>query len=211
MIQIHTHLQTVWVQQVNMLNILKAYSEPHRHFHTFGHVSRMLINAEHYKGVLSESDYQTLILAILYHDYVYVPSSKTNEQDSVDEFMDQLLNHKIDYDTSLIKQNELAGRVLVMILDTVKHEPTFELSKYLIDLDLWGLAFTDEYEINSKLIEREYIDYSRDIYVKGRINWINEMLDKDQIYYTSVTKNLEFEEQARTNLKNELHQLITWG
>lgn len=191
-----------------MLNILKAYSEPHRHFHTFNHISKMLINAEQYKCVLSDSDYQTLQIAILYHDFVYIPASKTNEQDSVDVFMELLLNHQIDYDTSLIKQNELAGRVLVMILDTIKHEPTFELSKYLIDLDLWDLAFSDRYKINSKLIRQEYIEFSEESYIYARIKWIQSVLAKDNIFHTTLAKNQSFDAHARKNLKNELHKFM---
>lgn len=188
-----------------MINIIKAYSEPHRYYHNFNHISKMLINAERFN--LSDKDLQTLRLAILYHDFVYIPSSKTNEQDSVDVFMFDIMNHKLLYDKTLISEGELKSQVMLMILDTIKHEPTFELSKYLIDLDLWELADSEQYKINSKLIRMEYIEYSEDIYVKARINWINSMLEKDRIYHTSSI-DVGFESLARKNLKNELHNFL---
>lgn len=193
-----------------MMDVIQAYMEPHRYYHTFEHISKMIINAEHYNLILTDAEMLTLRMAILYHDYVYDPTSDTNEADSVDVFMDRIMNGRIDFDKSVISMKDLQAQVMIMILDTKKHKPTFKLSEYLIDLDLWDLAFKDAYKNNAKSIRKEYSMYSQEEYVIGRIEWIQSMLNRDTIYYTSLAQNVGYNDLARKNLQNELNLLSVW-
>ena len=54
--------------------------------------------------------------------------------------------------------NELSAQVMVMILDTIEHTPTTELSKYLIDLNLKNQIKTYTVKnINKEPIQYHYL------------------------------------------------------
>jgi len=187
-----------------MINILDQYLHPHRHYHTIEHIAKMVRNSIVYD--LDEVDRMKLKYGIYYHDFIYNPMSDTNEADSVTAFMDDLMNNRINLE-GIMKPAELGASVMLMIQDTYDHIPRTPLSKLLIDLDLWELADPEQYIKNSKLIRLEYpLVHDVDFY-KGRVNWITEMLNKDQIYYTNYCMMEDFEKKARANLSNELMEL----
>lgn len=189
-----------------MINILDQYLHPHRHYHTIEHIAKMIRNSIVYD--LDERDRMKLKYAIYYHDFIYNPMSDTNETDSVKAFMDDLMNNRINLD-GIMKASELGASVMLMIQDTYDHIPRIPLSKMLIDLDLWDLADVDTYKQNSKLIRLEYpLTTDKDFYL-GRINWITEMLKKDQIYYTNYCMLNDFEKKARFNLCTESLDLLS--
>jgi len=189
-----------------MLNIIDQYSSTDRHYHNFNHISKMLMNLNYFSS-LNDIEKIKLRLAILYHDYVYDINSGTNEEDSVDAFMDDLMNNKIHYKNKMVSISNIGASVMVMIMDTKDHIPRTKLSNVLIDLDLWELADKDQYKINSLLIEKEFSSIPYYEFIEGRILWLQEMLNKDQIYYTKYCANNEFENRARENIKNELMEL----
>ena len=58
--------------------LVRAYSEPHRHYHTIEHVASLLrLLDEHGRGV---NDRNAVALAILFHDVVYDPARHDNDQ-----------------------------------------------------------------------------------------------------------------------------------
>jgi len=58
--------------------LLRAYAEPHRHYHTIDHIASLLrLLDEHGDGVI---DRNAVALAILFHDVVYDPARHDNEQ-----------------------------------------------------------------------------------------------------------------------------------
>jgi len=174
--------------------IIKRYYEEHRFYHNFNHVKQMFDEAE-IRGIeLSEEQY----LSILFHDVVYNPGSKTNEEDSCNVFDKYVFSLKaVSFNSIIVKQ---------IIMDTKTEIPTCESSKIIIDLDLCGLAGTPEqYFQNSKFIAWEYT-YNNKLSDKefnsGRIKWLEEMIEKKQIFYTDYFKPLE--NCAKFNLAEEL-------
>ena len=187
-----------------MLHILDQYLKPHRKYHTIEHIASMVRNSIVYD--LDEKDRMKLKYAIYYHDFIYNPMSDTNENDSVRAFMDDLMNNRINIE-NIMKPAELGASVMLMIQDTYDHIPRTDLSKYLIDLDLWDLADRDKYCQNRKLVREEYYLVSDGDWKIGRMNWITEMLEKHKIYHTNYCIENGFEERARTHLSNELLKL----
>lgn len=190
-----------------MLDIIEKYSEEHRHYHNFNHISQMLNNVKVYS--LTESEKIILRLAILYHDYIYFPERKDNEAKSANEFLLRLMNNKIEFDEDAIGRNKVAGAVNIMILDTINHEPTFYLSNILIDLDLWWLHDEGAYFSDKCLIRQEFEMFSDKEFTEGRIKWIKSMLNKDRIFHTEYGIN-NFESSARKNLQKDLHILESY-
>lgn len=98
-------------------SVLDRYNEPHRFYHNMKHISDM-VNDAIYDGILDRQ----LFKAIVYHDAVYDPKSRTNEIDSV------ALLSKDDPDYSDVSK---------AILSTIDHNTdNHPLSMKLCDLDL---------------------------------------------------------------------------
>jgi predicted metal-dependent HD superfamily phosphohydrolase len=60
--------------------MVRAYREPHRHYHTLDHVAALLTLLDRYGAEVADSDAVTA--AILFHDVVYDPTRPDNEEAS---------------------------------------------------------------------------------------------------------------------------------
>lgn len=185
-----------------MLDIIEKYSEPYRHYHNLEHIFKMLQNMSVF--CLTDSEKIILRLAILYHDYIYIPGEKSNEVKSANVFLMKLMENKIEFNERIVDRVKVAGAVNVMILDTEKHIPTFYLSNFLNDLDLWELHNETAYFDNKYLIRKEFEMFSEEEFREGRIKWVNSMLSKDKIFYTGYCINNNFESSARRILLKDL-------
>lgn len=96
-------------------DIVYKYSETHRYYHNLDHILDMIKSA-YEKKILTNS----LLLAIIFHDIIYNPKRKNNEELSAELFY------------QYIKDDEIKQA----ILDTKTHKPTNELARQLIELDL---------------------------------------------------------------------------
>jgi predicted metal-dependent HD superfamily phosphohydrolase len=66
-------------------HLLARYREPARHYHTATHVMWVLRHVEHLLARTADDvDDDAVRAAALFHDYVYDPTSSTNEHDSAD-------------------------------------------------------------------------------------------------------------------------------
>jgi predicted metal-dependent HD superfamily phosphohydrolase len=90
------------------LELLKQrYSEPWRFYHSVRHIEALLKGFEEVKS--SVQDEKCVLFAILFHDVVNDPKSKTNEHDSVvlwEQFATENLLQK-----SLIEKVKIVGRL----------------------------------------------------------------------------------------------------
>ena len=189
------------------LNIIKCYNEEHRKYHTLRHITKMLENVIFFN--LNEDNLVKINLAILYHDIRYVPLSTTNESNSAKKFTNDCFKEIVIVEEEIFRNKEAIKHINTMILDTKNHVPTIELSKVLIDLDLWDLANYELYLSGSDLVEQEYSPRfcSKKEYIIGRIKWINRMLNKKQIFYTDYCIDHNFNERAKSHLRLDLQHL----
>jgi len=140
-------------------NLCYYYGEPHRFYHNWEHITSMLKSAKE-QNILSED----LMLAILFHDIIYDPKEKDNEEKSAELF-------KIYYPSKIDVYNA--------ILETKTHKPTTSLSSRLCKLDL-EVLYSDfntfaNYE-NNIFKEYQFVDYKT--YVEKRI----EVLEKFNVH-----------------------------
>ena len=56
--------------------LVRAYTEPHRHYHTLNHIADLLQLLDEHEGV---ADTDAVTLAILFHDAVYDSARQDNE------------------------------------------------------------------------------------------------------------------------------------
>lgn len=199
-------------------NILRcvdyAYAEEHRHYHNIDHINGMLC-------ALEQSDYEhkrhpSLLLAILFHDYVYEPGGDQNEAKSFLAMMDLLEMFQPEFDEEVPNIIELAN---LLIIETVTHSVTpisntylgsmsklfgfdcIEMGRVLCDLDLWG--FQGDYwsvvTTNDCHIRMEFADISDNEWHLGRSEFLLTMLDRKQIY---TSKTFATEDANRRAIDN---------
>lgn len=186
-------------------NLIILHSTPRRHYHTWNHIEQCYrIANEIYDGhILSEIEY-----AICYHDSVYDPYSKTNEEDSARLFLQE---HMITKEDCLNKD-----LVVSCILNTKNHFADTSVLKYqhtvnaFLDIDLSILATDEEYYISeySNLVEKEYCGIPSHLYREGRKKFLEKLLNVDRIYKTEYMK--KFESKAKNNIKKEIKRIEEW-
>lgn len=174
------------------LNFIKQkYSEPHRKYHNWQHVTTMFAIAEEQQYALSKVQK----LAILFHDIVYVVDRNDNERESA------LMMRKVMEGT----EERLLEAVTNMIEATAKHledqDDLDDETKYVLNLDLAKIG-TEDYIENSVKLYQESSPYVDDLLNK-RVRFLTSLTQRKQIYY-DVQPYTFNEELARYNLNFEI-------
>ena len=171
-----------------ILQLTKNYTEPHRAYHNLSHITSMLTVAP-----LTPEQ----VLAIWFHDAIYIPGARDNEEKSADLAMPVVE----DLVSAGILPSSATDLVHTMILDTRKHVPRTEPSRLVVDLDLMILASPrEEYIKYSQQIRQEYSAITDEFYVPGRLGFLKEFLKRDRIYWDMT----QLEDPARSNLEFEI-------
>ncbi len=170
--------------------VLEHHREPHRHYHTLEHVDACLRAAR----ALSSAPSREVELALLFHDAVYDPKAKDNEQRSAELLLTEGRRAWV--------QEELLQRAAPLILAT-KHldDDVPEEACWVVDADLSILgadeAMFDHYEDN---VRKEYAFVDDAAFAAGRRKFVREMLEREHIFVTRKGRTL-WEESARRNLR----------
>ena len=182
--------------------LVRAYGESHRHYHTLDHIAALLrLLEEHGRGV---GDHDAVALAILFHDVVYDPARHDNEHASA--------AHAIDRLTRLGFPRELVAKVARYVSATAHGQGA--LSPHddadialLLDLDLSILAAAPTaYHAYAQAIRREYSHVAEEPYRPGRRRVLQAFLAREQIYCTEQLRAL-WEARARANIAGEMAEL----
>ena len=178
--------------------IRQHHTEPHRHYHTLAHL-------EHLYGHLLEikeriEDWDTLLFTLFYHDVIYDPKAKDNEEQSA--LLAQKRLSAIAYPA------EKTQRCVQQILATKSHSlhPDPD-ANYFTDADLSILAAPwEHYAAYMQAVRQEYRMYPDLLYKPGRRSVLKHFLQMERIYKTDFFFE-RFEQPARTNLEKELSLL----
>jgi predicted metal-dependent HD superfamily phosphohydrolase len=168
-----------------------SYSEPSRFYHNMGHIQHCLNELDQFCG--NTNTYPEIEFALWYHDLVYDPTAKDNEEASA-----RVASKVCD---ELGIPESFAKTVESLILIT-KHTqvPEQYSHKVIVDIDLSILgsdqAMYDLFEAN---IRREYSFVNEPDFIVGRSAILNGFLSRSHIFNTEhfLTK---FENKARCNL-----------
>jgi predicted metal-dependent HD superfamily phosphohydrolase len=181
-------------------DLVRAYAEPHRHYHTLAHIADLLQLLDEHGGV---ADGYVVTLAVLFHDAVYDPARQDNEAASATLAREQL--------ALLGFPQQLRVKVEHYILAT-QHRASLPATgdpdlNMLIDLDLSVLAAPpDRYRAYALAIRQEYAAVPEELYRPGRRRVLEGFLARPQIYRTERLRAL-WEAPARANLSGEVAEL----
>lgn len=169
MIDINKEFDAAEIHTIEEL-IRQIRSERHRFYHSYDH---------HIEPLLNQSNNKEEYLLALYHDAIYDPYSKTNEEDSANLWLDR---QKIFSLTEESKQ-----RIYEAILETRTHTShSSDLSLTFIKRDLSGFNQPFSQVLRDyKLIQKEYqyVDYN--LFKEGRLSFLNTFRDNPYITETA--------------------------
>jgi predicted metal-dependent HD superfamily phosphohydrolase len=178
--------------------LVAAYSEPHRHYHTLQHLRACLA---HLDAAASLAQHPAEVgLALWFHDAVYDPRCADNEERSAEWAWRSILAAGCGED--------VAQRVQALVLATQGHGASDDPdARLLLDIDLAILgaapARFDEYEDQ---IRAEYVHLGEPQFRAGRLQVLTSFLARPRIYLTSAFHDA-LEHRARENIGRSLEAL----
>ena len=172
------------------------YGEPHRHYHTGGHINDCLSRMDLAATELGHSD--DVELAIWFHDVIYAIGAADNERRSADWFADK---------ASDVLAPELIRRVDDYIMSTTHREPpTDEEAMYVVDVDLSGLGMSPQsFWRDGDNIRKELAGQSDAEFITKQSGFLRCLLERERIYCTPFFYNL-CEDAARRNIHAALER-----
>ena len=174
------------------------YSQPHRHYHHFGHIADCLreFDAVHQLA----ADPVAVEIAIWFHDAIYDPRAADNEERSADLARQCLAAAGVGQKFS----NSVAPLVLATKLHDVAGHPDAPL---LVDVDLSILGQPAErfwqYE---REIRAEYAWVPETVFTAKRAEILDRFLSRPNLYATNYFRE-KYESTARENLKASVRKL----
>ena len=170
--------------------LLCAYSEPQRHYHSQQHLAECL-------GLFSQVRHLAthpgeVAIALWFHDAIYDVRGKSNEQQSADWALRVLRGANAD--------TRVQQRVERLIMAT-KHDATpTDCDQLLVDIDLSILGANPErFAEYDQQVRAEYSWVPGFIYNMKRKGVLKAFLARSSIYNTSYFRE-RYEQQARINL-----------
>lgn len=195
-------------------SIFNAYSEPHRHYHNVDHLMDCLNKLKLVKHLCVFPE--KCALALAYHDYIYtiLPLKSNNSvQMSANIAKIQLNSMGIcsKYIEDIIINTDHFSRELFMELslrNKQENDPIIKDIRVVVDIDMSILGSSqDTFNRYERDIRKEYNFLSDSSYYPVRIDFIDRMIKKSQIFYTDHFRE-KYEEKARINLKNLKEKLL---
>jgi len=176
--------------------LCQAYQEKHRAYHNLHHIATLLSLAQQYRADLQ--DFRAVFLSIWFHDAVYKPCRKDNEEASTVLARKSLRQLQIP--------DEATDKVVRYILATKHHWATDESDlQWFLDFDLSILSSPEqEYKTYTEQIRKEYSLYPDWLYNAGRKKLMAAFLERPAIYGKLGDRA---EQQARLNITLEISSL----
>jgi predicted metal-dependent HD superfamily phosphohydrolase len=200
-IQLYLNLESSVASDLEYL-IAQHYSESHRYYHTLVHISHFTELMKEYINTIE--DVESFYLALLFHDCIYNPTSKTNEEDSNTVFLNFCLRYSLY--TITIQQ-----KVSNLILATKTHDlspqdvNSIDTQLFLdMDMSVVGLPRPDycRYALN---IRKEYKHIAVETYCRERSKFLKSFKDK-VVFKTKIFQDL-YEDRAKGNMSWECNIL----
>ena len=180
--------------------ILEHYTKKWKYYHNLNHIYSFVELFEKYNNNIQNYKSEFLI-SIFFHDIIYIPSRKDNEDESMNLF------NKFYSETNPKNLNK--EKVIEFISETKNHTLNIihnnEELNYFLDMDMHILS-EENWEDYENKIRKEYPYLSEIEYKNGRIKFLQSCLNKEKIYRTKIFYDA-FEQKARSNIKKIIEKL----
>ncbi|MCL1472356.1 hypothetical protein [Argonema antarcticum] len=180
-------------------DLTAAYASTDRFYHNLAHIQQVLDTIDLMRS--QSQNFAALEFAAWFHDVIYDPKAKDNEEKSAAYAADVLTNIGISAET--------IDNAVNLILTTKTHQAIENSidSQIFLDADLSILgAFETEYRNYAVAIRQEYSWLSEGEYRSGRKQVLQNFLKRERIYFTEQMFTA-LEEKARQNIQEEIKYL----
>jgi predicted metal-dependent HD superfamily phosphohydrolase len=185
-------IEQVWAE------IEKSYSNPKRTYHTLAHLQQFYNELEETRNSIRNWD--ALLISLFFHDLVYNPLRRDNEERSIIIAENRL--------TTIDVPQVMINTCKDLIMATKSHDRSDDTdTNIFIDADLSILGQPPAvYDAYTAGIRKEYILYSDMLYKPGRKAVVQHLLSLHPIFKTGHFYQ-KYEKQAKENLQRELSSL----
>ena len=200
-----THVTAIGAFDAGLANkdfdaLCNSYAESHRHYHTLDHVVALFDTLEEYADEVGDAS--RLAFAVWYHDAVYDPQAKDNEERSAERAQQEL--------KALGAHPLLIDRVAKLVLATKNHMRAsggdYDDDVFL-DADFCILGAEPEaYRRYVAGVREEYAHLSDEEWKKGRGSFLEKVAEAPRIFRTGIFEGA-YGKQARLNVRDELRSL----
>jgi predicted metal-dependent HD superfamily phosphohydrolase len=179
--------------------LVASYSEPHRAYHNLTHIRNCLEEFEKARHLAAVPD--SIEMAIWFHDAVYNPRAKDNEERSAELALSVAREAKLPA--------AFSQRVADLILATRHAAPPPDPdAALLVDVDLSILGQPSErFDDYERQIRQEYDWVEAAAFAAGRGAILKSFLERAAIFSTPFFRD-KYERQARENLKRSIESWI---
>jgi len=179
-------------------DLIASWTEPHRHYHSVGHLRGILNHVEALAELADDPD--AVLLAAWYHDAVYagLPDDEERSARRAEQELSQLG-----------LRPQLVDEVARLVRMTITHDPApgDHNGEVLSDADLAALAVPrEDYVRNTAAIRAEYGHVPDDVFRRGRVQVLVALLGGPGVFRTDYARR-EWEVAAQKNLRAELATL----
>ncbi|MFT3725323.1 MAG: hypothetical protein QM773_17270 [Hyphomonadaceae bacterium] len=203
------HLESEWLKDAARFsasdasqifeNLFARHSEPQRHYHGLSHLTALLdLVTRHAPQIKPGSPNR---LAIWWHDAIYDPTAKDNEEQSAVLARDHL--------AKLGAPPDLIDDVATIILATKNHWVGSSLGEHdiFLDADIAILGAPPAiYDSYTAAVRKEYAWAPADAFRAGRSAFLTNALTRPRLFRTD-TFETAYANQARANMRRELTSL----
>lgn len=185
--------------RATLKDLTNLYDRSGRFYHTTAHLGHCLAEFDAVRHLCDRPD--AVEAAIFYHDAVYEPLAKDNEERSARLAAETLRAHGV---------GETFCQAVAELILVTRHggqTPATDDGALLADLDLAILGRpAPEFDAYERAIRREYAEVPEAAFRSGRAAILRRMLARPHIYFTGAFHQ-KYEEAARANLKRSLERL----
>ncbi|WP_378180632.1 hypothetical protein [Aquimarina sp. SS2-1] len=187
------YIETLWQE------IVKNYNKKNRYYHNLSHLENLYHQLLKVKEEIL--DWDIILFALFYHDYIYNVLKQDNEEQSAQKARKILSSLSIGSN-----RIELCEK---MILATKGHHiSTHNDINYFTDADLSILGSNwVTYKSYFTAVRKEYKYYPDFMYNKGRMKVLKHFIEMPRIFKTQYFYK-KFEKQAKNNLQHEINLLL---
>lgn len=186
------------------------YSSPGRYYHDQGHIADLLRRLDALMAPACD-DPEAVEWAIWFHDVIYDPRSKGNEQRSADLFDTFLSTTGLNAgEIGRLFQRDVHGAIMATTHDGRDLGGSFErppqsTAMRMVDLDLAGFADPwNVFEAKNALIQKEYAFVPEEQYRAGRAAFLLSLTSRPRIYHILT----DLEAPARANIMRHVRELL---
>lgn len=181
--------------------IQRHYREPHRVYHTLGHLNQCLGELDAAGELVEEFD--ATEMAIWFHDIIYQYGARDNESLSAHAFKDIAGPHMAA---------DFVDRVCEFIIATQHTGKAQDIGEaYMVDIDLSGFGLPWEgYLADSNALREEAPHVSDEQYYSGKLRFLDGLLGWKSLFQTDYFRN-RLEQRAKENIRRYSADLRAQG